>query len=78
MTGVTFNGLLPGDQLLRVCGLDARARDALTVAGERWQLSARSYHRVLRVGRTIADLRDEDRVSREAVIEAFQLRGQAA
>lgn len=75
-TGVTANALLEGDQLLHACRLDTRARDALTMAGERWRLSARAYHRVLRVGRTIADLAGEDRVGREAVIEAFQLRGQ--
>jgi magnesium chelatase family protein len=62
--------------LLDVCRLDARARDALTSAGERWQLSARAYHRVLRVSRTIADLHGEDRVGREALIEALQLRGE--
>jgi magnesium chelatase family protein len=73
-TGVRANALLDGDQLLDVCGLDARGRDALTTAGERWRLSARAYHRVLRVSRTIADLGGEERVSREAVIEALQLR----
>jgi magnesium chelatase family protein len=73
-TGVTSNALLDGDRLLDVCRLDARGRDALTTAGERWRLSARAYHRLLRVSRTIADLAGEDRVSREAVIEAFQLR----
>jgi magnesium chelatase family protein len=77
-TGASSNALLRGDQLLEVCQLDARARDALTMGGERWQLSARAYHRVLRVSRTIADLRGQERVTREAVIEAFQLRGQAA
>ncbi|HYA01105.1 MAG TPA: YifB family Mg chelatase-like AAA ATPase [Candidatus Binatia bacterium] len=76
-TGVSFNSLLQGDQLLEVCGLDARARDALTTAGERSRLSARGYHRVLRLSRTIADLRGDERVRREAVIEALQLRGQA-
>jgi magnesium chelatase family protein len=75
--GVPANALLRGDQLLDACRLDPGARDALTVAGERWQLSARAYHRVLRVGRTIADLAGEERVGRAAVIEAFQLRGQA-
>jgi magnesium chelatase family protein len=75
--GVTANALLRGDQLLDVCQLDPGVRDALTAAGERWHLSARAYHRVLRVGRTIADLAGEERVGRGAVIEAFQLRGQA-
>jgi len=73
-TGAAANALLDGDPLLEVCHLDARGRDALTMAGERWRLSARAYHRVLRVSRTIADLGGEERVSREAVVEAFQLR----
>ena len=54
-----------------------RFLDALTTAGERWRLSARAYHRVLRVSRTIADLAGEERVTRQALLEAFQLRGQS-
>ena len=77
-TGVAANALLEGDRLLGVCALDARARDALTGVGERWRLSARAYHRVLRVSRTIADLAGDERVGWEAVLEAFALRGQSA
>jgi magnesium chelatase family protein len=76
-TGAGCNALLDGERLLGVCGLDASARSALTELGERWRLSARAYHRVLRVSRTIADLRGDEQVGREAVIEALQLRGQA-
>ena len=75
--GATANALVPGERLLEICGLDARGRDALTRAGERGRLSARGYHRVLRVARTVSDLRGDERVTREAVIEALQLRGQA-
>ncbi len=78
LTGANYNAQVPGEKLLQICRLDARGRDALSVAGERWQLSARAYHRVLRVSRTIADLAGEERVKRGAVIEAFQLRGQPA
>jgi magnesium chelatase family protein len=76
-SGVAANALLEGEHLVAVCRLDARARDLLTTAGERLRLSARGYHRVLRVSRTIADLAGEERVTREAVLEAFQLRGQS-
>lgn len=76
VSGGRCNAQIPGDKLLEACRLDARARDALTQGGERWQLSARAYHRVLRVSRTIADLAEAERVKRDAVIEAFQLRGQ--
>jgi magnesium chelatase family protein len=78
VSGADCNAQVPGEKLMEICGLDARARDALSVGGERWHLSARSYHRVLRVSRTIADLAGEERVRRRAVIEAFQLRGEPA
>jgi magnesium chelatase family protein len=76
-TGVAANALLGAEQLVAVSRLDVRALDALTTAGERWRLSARAYHRVLRVSRTIADLAGEERVTRQALLEAFQLRGQS-
>ena len=46
----------------------------LVRAADRLSLSARSYHRVLRVARTIADLDDVDTVSREHVAEALRFR----
>jgi magnesium chelatase family protein len=74
---VAANALLGAEQLVAVARLDVRALDALTTAGERWRLSARAYHRVLRVSRTIADLAGEERVTRQVLLEAFQLRGQS-
>ena len=57
----------------RVC-LDADAEDELGRAYAVGLLSARGRHRVLRVARTIADLRSRDRVSREDVLTALGLR----
>ena len=44
-------------------------------AAERMQLSARAYHRVLKLARTIADLVGEDEVSRSHLAEALSYRG---
>ncbi|NIY98900.1 ATP-binding protein, partial [Salipiger sp. HF18] len=41
---------------------------------DRFGLSARGYHRVLRVARTIADLADEDTIRRPHVAEALSYR----
>jgi len=54
--------------------LGADARTMLVRAANQLMLSARSYHRVLRVARTIADLDDEEGVSRVHIGEALRYR----
>ena len=54
--------------------LDGDARALLVRAAERLALSARAYHRVLRVARTIADLDDMEAVTRQHVGEALRFR----
>lgn len=53
---------------------DDAAKRLLLEATERFGLSARAYHRVLRVGRTIADLEKSDLVSRHHIAEALSYR----
>jgi magnesium chelatase family protein len=68
------NGRAPGRWLQTSTPIDADARELLATAAERLGLSARSFHRVLRVARTIADL-DEDEVTRSAhIAEALRFR----
>ena len=57
------NARTPGRWLETHGGVEPEARRMLTSAGERLHLSARAFHRVLRVARTIADL-DGERVVR--------------
>lgn len=53
---------------------DGEGRDLLNTVAERMGLSARGYHRVLRVARTIADLDGSDDVRRPHVAEAVSYR----
>jgi magnesium chelatase family protein len=46
----------------------------LVRAADRLSLSARSYHRVLRIARTIADLDDVETVTKEHIGEALRFR----
>ena len=61
-------------RVLQGSRLEPPARVLLGSAMQRLALSARAYHRVLRVARTIADLARCDTVRRDHVAEAVSLR----
>jgi magnesium chelatase family protein len=69
-----LNARLDARSLWRVVDLGTEERALLKRAAERWQLSARSSLRVLKVARTIADLGASERVTALHVAEALQLR----
>jgi magnesium chelatase family protein len=71
-----LNALLAPRGLVGSCRPTPAATRLLAAAGERLGLSARGFHRVLRVARTIADLAGAERVEEEAVAEALRHRGE--
>jgi magnesium chelatase family protein len=71
------NAALDGAVLQDTAGATAAATRLLALAGERMQLSARGFFRVLRVARTIADLRGSAEVAESDVAEALRFRGKA-
>jgi magnesium chelatase family protein len=72
--GVASNARLAARDLREACEADDAARSLLLQAARRLGLSARAYHRVLRVARTVADLEGAARVGRAHVAEALQFR----
>lgn len=76
--GAATNGRVPGRWLATETPVMADARELLASAAERLGLSARGYHRVLRVARTIADLDDADAVAAPHVAEAIRYRPSGA
>jgi len=72
------NGQLSPTMLEKVARPDAAGRKLLDLAMSRFALSARSYHRLLKVSRTIADLAREPAVLSEHIAEALQYRGDAS
>lgn len=63
-----------GQLLDEITGNDSESHDLLTRAANRFGLSARGYHRILRVARTIADLDQSPDVRRPHVAEALSYR----
>jgi magnesium chelatase family protein len=72
--GAGCNARAPGRWLETHGDVELPARQLLTSAGERLHLSARAFHRVLRVARTIADLEGERAVRTVHVAEALGYR----
>ncbi len=63
-----------GALLDRISALDPESTALLTRAADKFQLTARGYHRVLRVARTIADLAGEEAIARPHLAEAISFR----
>jgi magnesium chelatase family protein len=71
------NAALDGQALHDAAQATSAATRLLALAGERMRLSARGFFRVLRVARTIADLRGGGDVCESDVAEALRFRGEA-
>ncbi len=73
--GIHTNSQLSPRLLKKYCPLDSVGRDLLEQALTRLGLSARAYGRIVRVGRTIADLAGCDMIAATHLAEAIQYRG---
>lgn len=73
-TGILTNAEADGSVLEEAAALEPNARDLLAEAAERLRLSARAWHRMMRVARTIADLAGSASTTRTHVAEALSYR----
>ena len=69
-----INADAPSNEVDDICALDDNAKALVAKAAEQLALSARAYHRVLKVARTIADLDGSRRVARVHAAEALTYR----
>ena len=68
---ICFNGELSGKQIRKYCVLTENAFQVAKNAFELMELSARSYHRILKVSRTIANMEGEELIHTRHVAEAL-------
>lgn len=70
----TFNANLTSTQIVHLIELEKSAKNLLDQASERLNLSARSYFKLIKVARTIADLDSSDVVKEPHILEALAYR----
>jgi magnesium chelatase family protein len=68
------NSRLSVKEIDRLCALDNASENLLKQAISRLNLSARAYHRILKVARTIADLAIIEKINNQHIAEAIQYR----
>lgn len=71
---ITTNTEMKNKEIKEFCQLDDFSLDLLRQAITQMRLSARSYYRLLKLARTIADLSASDKIKTEHVAEALQYR----
>jgi magnesium chelatase family protein len=74
-TAVRFNAKMPAAMIAKHCDLGDEERSFLKQAFDSMELSARAYHKILKVARTIADLAGEDNINMIHLAEAVSYRG---
>ena len=72
--GISANAEMRPADIRRYCGLDDTGMNLMRAAMNQYQLSARAYHRILKLARTIADLGGVDRITPQHLAEALQYR----
>ena len=71
---IQFNGELPAKDMEEFCPVTEQGQRLLEEAFSRLHFSARSYHRILKVARTIADMEEEPLIQSHHIGEALSYR----
>ena len=68
------NAKMSQEELKKFCDLDEEDKRFLISALESLQISARSYDKILKISRTIADLNGDEKINKKHLLEAISFR----
>lgn len=71
---VNMNGEMNARELLEIVELKTDVKDTLNAAAEKHSMSARGYHRTMKLARTIADIDGSADIEKDHILEALQYR----
>ncbi len=71
---IMFNSQMGNREIAKYCVLGSKERALMKTLAQKHDMSARTYYRVLRVARTIADLASQRNITEEALMEAVRMR----
>jgi len=72
--GIFVNAEMKNEQIKKYCQLPKEAKQILISAANKFNLSARSYFKIIKVARTIADLENSLNIETNHIAEAIQYR----
>ncbi len=74
ITGMMTNSEMGSKEIKDLARMDAKSEKLLAMAVDSMKLSARSFHKIIKIARTIADLAESDQIIENHVAEALQYR----
>ena len=72
--GIAFNSQMKNREIEKFCALGPEQSSLMKTLASKYEMSARTYYRVLKVARTITDLSGQNSISSEALMEAVRLK----
>ena len=72
--GISFNSQMGNREIEKFCSLGAKELSLMKMLADKYDMSARTYYRVLKVARTIADLAGCDDINEDSLLEAVRLK----
>ncbi|MBU5670051.1 YifB family Mg chelatase-like AAA ATPase [Peptoniphilus sp. MSJ-1] len=69
-----YNSEIPEKEIKKYCELDSSSKKILEMAYKKYSMSARTYNKILKIARTIADMDNSDKIKEDHLLESIQYR----